>query len=200
MIAYSYKNNVYLNITNRCTMNCTYCIRTKWNWGYRGNNLRLKKEPTVKEIIKESETLRKKIAFSPLTSDIVFCGYGEPLIRLETVKKVAAYYKKIGLNVRINTNGQANLYHGKNICPELKGLIDKICISLNAENAVKYKNVNRPRYGLKSFNAVLTFAKECKKYIKDVSITSVKLEGTDINKCRQIAKKIGVKFVERPFL
>ncbi|OGS26573.1 MAG: hypothetical protein A2297_04610 [Elusimicrobia bacterium RIFOXYB2_FULL_48_7] len=200
MIAYQYKNNVYLNITNRCTMRCTYCIKYKWGWDYRGQSLRLKKEPSAGEIIREAEALRRKIDFSMEKSEIVFCGYGEPLIRLETVKKVAAFYQNKGISVRVNTNGHANLYHGRNICPELKGLVDKVCISLNAETAAKYLAVNKPRYGLKAFNGVLSFTRKCKKYIKNVYITTVQLEGTDTGKCRKIAKNLGVKFMARPYL
>ena len=40
--------------------------------------------------------------------------------------------------VRINTNGHANLINGRDVCPELKGRIDTLSISLNNDNAADY--------------------------------------------------------------
>jgi len=193
-IVYRYKNNLYINITNRCTMRCNYCIKYKWKWKFRGYYLKLKKEPGYREIISAINKNLNDI------KEYVFCGYGEPTIRFELLKKIARYLKKKNKIVRINTNGHGNLINKRNICPEMKGMIDKISISLNAENPQKYFLLHRPKFGIKTFNSVLNFIKECKKHIPEVVITAVNLPNVDIKKCKKIAEKLGVKFVVRPYL
>ena len=54
----------------------------------------------------------------------------------------AAYAKeKYGIKVRLNTNGLGNLYHKRNIVPELAKVVDSVSISLNAPTAEKYQKV-----------------------------------------------------------
>lgn len=161
---------------------------------FRSQNLKLKKKPTYKDIIKAIESEPSRY------DELVFCGYGEPLSRLDILKKVARWLKSKNRIVRINTTGHANLIYNKNICPELKGIVDKICISLNGENKNKYLKTNKPKFGIKTFDAVIEFIKECRKYIPDVTVTTVAIPGIDIAKCRKIAKELGVKFVVRPYL
>lgn len=192
-IVYEYNGNLYINLTNRCLMACTYCIKYKWEGKFRGSDLRLEKEPAAHEVIAE-------IGDPKRYGEIIFCGYGEPLIRLDVLKEVAAWVKEKGGLVRINTSGNANLYHQRNIVPELKGLVDAISISLNASNSEQYQELNRPAYGDKAFEGTLDFAAECKKHLPDVTLTAVTLPGVDVEKCRTIAERIGVKFRERPYL
>jgi TatD family-associated radical SAM protein len=151
----------------------------------------LEKEPTTKEIIKAIGDPKKY-------KQIVFCGYGEPLIRLDIVKEVAKAIKG-GVKIRIDTNGHGNLYWGKNILPELKGLIDIISISLNAENAKKYNNFCRPFLGEKAYIAVKEFIAEAKKYIPQVEATVVDLPTVDKPACKNIAKELGATFRVRPY-
>ncbi|MFN3966486.1 MAG: TatD family nuclease-associated radical SAM protein [Endomicrobiia bacterium] len=193
-IVYKYKNNLYINITNRCTMHCSYCIKYKWKWKFRGYNLKLNREPTYREIISAINRNLRGV------KEYVFCGYGEPTIRFELLKKVAGYLKRKNKIVRINTNGHGNLINKRNICPEMKGLIDKISISLNADTPEKYFVLHRPKFGQKTFNSVLSFIKECKKYIPEVIMTTINLPDIDIRKCQKIAEKLKVKFVVRPYL
>lgn len=192
---YPYKKNLYVNLTNRCTSSCTYCIRYKWNWKFRGYNLKLKKEPSFDDVINSIRKYSKK-----KYREIVFCGYGEPMLRLNLLKKLAAYLKKEGFTIRINTNGHGNLIWKRNICPELEGIIDNISISLNACNPWAYYSINKPEFGIKTFDAVLEFIKQAKKYVKNVNVTFVKTRGASESKCKQIANKIGVNFRARPFL
>ena len=64
--------------------------------------------------------------------EVVFCGFGEPTERFDVLIKVAEYVKKTyGKKTRINTNGVGNLVNGRDIVPEMEGLIDTISISLN---------------------------------------------------------------------
>jgi TatD DNase family protein len=192
-IVYQYDNNLYVNLTNRCTMACTYCIKYKWAGKFRGHDLRLEKEPTAQEVITAIGDPRNYAA-------IVFCGYGEPLLRLEVLAEVAAWVKRNNGTVRVNTAGHANLVYGRNIAPELHGLVDAISISLNASDARQYVQLNRPRYEESAFAAVIDFARECAVYIPDVTLTTVTLPGVDIQRCEEIARSVGVKFRARPYL
>ena len=193
-IVYPYKKDLYVNLTNRCTADCLFCIKKKWAYQYRGYNLRLEKEPTAGEII-------RAIGDPAKYKEIVFCGYGEPFLRRTILVKVSRWLKKRAAKIRINTNGQGNLIAGKNILPELAGLIDEISVSLNAGNADDYERICRPKWGKKTFSAVIDFIREAKKFIPKVTITAVKLPGlTREEECRKLAKKLGAAFRSRPYL
>ena len=131
--------------------------------------------------------------------EVVFCGYGEPLIRLETVKEVARAVKTKGGKVRVNTDGQANLFHGRNIIPDLEGLIDTMSISLNAQDPATFDKLCRSVYGLKAHPALIEFARACVGRFPRVLMTVVELPTVDIDACRAIARSVGAEFVSRPF-
>jgi TatD DNase family protein len=191
-IAYPVGDSLYLNITNRCTSECTFCIRGKARLFNKKYELWLDKEPTAQEII-------AAVGDPKRYEQIVFCGYGEPLLRLDIVKEVAEALKKKGARIRIDTNGHANLYWGRNILPELKGLINMLSISLNAENAEKYNRLCRPLLGEKAYAAVLEFIKEARQYIPEVEATIVDLPTVDKKACEKVARELGVKFRVRPY-
>ena len=132
--------------------------------------------------------------------EVVFCGYGEPTLRLRLVKTVARHLKKSSVFVRINTNGHGSMIHKRNICPELKGIVDRVSVSLNASNARDYYKIHKPAFGLKTFNGVIDFVKECRKYIPEVVLTTLRMPGIDIKKCRRLARMLGVEFSVRPYL
>jgi TatD DNase family protein len=192
-IVYVFGENLYLNITNRCTMACPYCIKNKWDNNFNGNNLKLEKEPSAKEVI-ESICDPKKY------KEIIFCGYGDALIRIEEVKEIAKWIKENGGTVRINTAGLANAYHDKNILPELKGLVDIISISLNGANSEEHNRINNPMLKDKSFDEIIKFVTEAKKYISEVVVTVVEFPGFDTSKVKEIADKLDVRFRSRPYL
>jgi len=151
-------------------------------------NLWLDKEPTAEEVLKE-------IGDPTQYSEIVFCGFGEPMIKLNELLDIAREVKKMGGKVRINTNGHANIYHGENVVPRLAGLVDVISISMNAPTAEQYQEVCKSRYGLKAFDAMLDFARECVGVIPEVVLSVVDvLSPEDIEKCRKIAEDIGATF------
>jgi len=192
-VAYQINNSLYLNLTNRCTNQCQFCIRYKTRELNQKYPLWLDQEPTVEEIITAAGDPSKY-------EQIVFCGYGEPLVRIEAVIEVAKRLKSLfPVKIRIDTNGLANLYWGRNILPELKGLIDVISVSLNAENADLYERICSPLLGPKSYAAVIDFIKAAKDYIPEVEATVVDLPIINIEKCRKIAEEIGVKFRVRPY-
>lgn len=186
MITYEINDALYINLTNRCANNCCFCVRNHSE--SLGIDLWLNKEPSLEEIFADMEELNKY-------SEVVFCGYGEPLERLREVIEVCRHIKQKGVRIRINTNGQANLIWKKNIVPELRGLVDSISISLNAKNAEDYVKLCRPENGKEAYKAVLSFAEECIKYIPEVWLTVVDvISAHDIEICRSIADRIGARF------
>jgi len=192
-IVYPIGDSLYLNITNRCTNQCPFCIRYKSRKFNQKYSLWLDREP-------EADELLKAIGDPKQYKQVVFCGYGEPLIRLELVKEVSAKLKsKFGANIRIDTNGTANLFWGRNILPGLKGLVDSLSISLDADNEEAYEKACHPIFGGKSYSAVLDFIKEAKKYIPEVEASVVDLPTVDLARSKKIAQELGVKFRVRPY-
>ena len=191
IITYEIENSLYLNITNRCTNHCTFCVRNNSVGVVDGLNLWLEREPTVDEVleaISKLEILKYK--------EFVFCGYGEPLMRaydlIEICKKLKASYN---MPIRINTNGQANLINGCDITPLLEGQVDTISISLNAKDKQEYQALCLSDFEETAFAEILNFASKCQKYIPHVVLTVVDLiSGEDIQACKQIAEGIGVDF------
>lgn len=192
-ITYPFNDSLYVNLTNRCLMACTYCIKYKWGGKFYGTDLRLPKEPEAADVIAEIKDPTKY-------HEIIFCGYGEPLVRLDVLKEVAAWVHARGGRVRINTSGHANVFHRRNIVPELAGLVDAISVSLNATSPRQYNRLNRPHLKKGAFGATIAFIAECKKYIPSVTVTVVTLPGVDVEKVRAIADKLGVSFRIRPVI
>lgn len=193
IISYSYKKNLYLNITNRCTNSCTFCLKN-FSWNFAGYNLKLEKEPTKEEVIKDVIKNYKG------EKEIVFCGIGEPLLRIDDVLDISKELKKqFKVSLRVNTNGQAKLlYPKRNIARELSEVIDAISISLNAENGKKYNLLCRPEFS-NAFPKIIEFIKECKEFL-NTTVTIVNLPLVNVDKCRQISESLGVKFRVRDFL
>lgn len=184
MIAYKIDNNVYINLTNKCSNNCSFCVRTTSN-AYEQYDLWLDKEPETKEVI---EALNEYMGYE----NFVFCGYGEPLYRLETLMEVAEYLKRNNKKVRLNTNGQAKLIKGEGVASKLVGKIDEVSISLNAGNAKAYNDICDCQFGEEGFNALIEFASECKNLGITTKFTVVKAEGVDVDEAIAIAKQIGI--------
>jgi TatD DNase family protein len=189
-IVYKIRNSLYINVTNKCTNDCIFCTR-KIDPYVKAHNLKLLKDPSADEIL-------KAIKDPGSYDEIVFCGYGEPLLRLDVIKEVAGKLKEKGVKTRLNTNGQGNLIHKRNILPELKGLIDSISVSLNAENPQKYLRLCRPQFKNGTYEEVKNFILEAKKYIPDVRVSIVDIPSEiDIKECERIAKELGVVLRKR---
>jgi TatD DNase family protein len=191
-VAYRIRDALYLNITNRCTNACTFCAKRE-DYHVKGHYLKLPGEPSAKEVLAEIG--------DPLQYDeIVFCGFGEPLLRLEDVKEIARDLKRKGAKVRINTDGLANLVTGRNVLPELAGLVDALSVSLNAPDAETYARICPNRYGPASFPAILEFLREAPRHVPSVIATAVALPDLDHEAVRRLAESIeGVSFRLRPF-
>ncbi len=191
-IVYPIRSSLYLNLTNRCSNRCTFCWKNA-SFVVKGHDLELSREPDAGELL-------EAVGDPKRYSEIVFCGFGEPLLRLDLVKTVAAELKKKGAKIRIDTDGQANLVYGRNILPELKGLVDAVSVSLNAENAEKYHRLCRSPFGEKGFEGVLNFLREAKKFIPEVTATVLTMPGVDLEACRRLAEdELGVKFRPRAY-
>jgi len=192
-ITYTVGDGLYLNITNRCSNNCTFCVRSIQNSVGDADDLWLEREPALDEIITDINK-RRLSAYE----ELVFCGYGEPLYRLADVLEICEFVKektKGKLPIRINTNGLADLINSRPTAKETANMADTISISLNAPTPEKYNQLCRSEFGEQAFPAILAYAKECKENGAEVTLTAVDVIPTDeLEACKKIANSIGVKF------
>ena len=190
------KKNIYVNLTNNCPCSCTFCLRNTKEMA-KSNSLWLDTEPTAKEVIEEFE----KYDLTQF-NEIIFCGFGEPLTRLDDLLEVAKYLKNKSSNnpIRINTNGLADLVNKKRTAALFKDLINTVSISLNASNAEEYLKLTRNRFGIESFDAMLKFTISCKAYVQNVVMTVVDCIGQEeIDACKALCDTIGVPLRVRHF-
>ncbi len=189
IIYYEAYGNLYLNITNRCSANCVFCIRD-FSDGVYGYNLRLSHEPTVNEIISEL----KSIELSKY-KEVVFTGFGEPTIRLDEMLEVTRWLTERNIVVRLDTNGHAELIHpDRNVISELKEAgLSAVSVSLNAESEELYNELCRPIYD-NSYQAMLDFTKEARDAGMQTRMTVVGVPEIDIEKCERIAQDLGADF------
>ena len=127
-------DTLYLNITIRCSNKCSFCVRN-YSRGLSGYTLWLSREPTIDEVW---DTFQEEVTPS---DKVVWCGFGEPTIRLDLVLKITRKIKTRypSLLIRLDTDGLAQLRNkGGKVANELKEAgITSISISLNAENQRK---------------------------------------------------------------
>ena len=191
VVAYTIRNSRYLHITNRCSNRCVFCARQQSSF-VKGHHLKLEREPDVTEIIAEMGDPTRY-------EEVVFCGYGEPTMRLDVVKAVARHVKARSVKVRLVTNGHGDLINRRSIAPELAGLVDHACVSLNTANPRQYKEMCRPEDGDAAFPAMLAFIKACKAALPEVSVTAVDAPGVDMAAVKRLADQLGVVFRPRKF-
>ncbi len=188
---YTLRNALYINLTLRCNADCVFCDR-KGEAVIKGHNLKIEREPSVQDVINE-------IGDPTRYDEIVFCGYGEPTIRLDAVKDIARWVKAHGGRTRLNTDGHGNIINKRNIVPELVGLIDAVSISLNAIDPVQYGELMRID-GKTFFPAMLDFAREARRLLPRVIMTVVDMDGIDIAQARRFVEhEIGAEFQARPY-
>ncbi len=198
-ITYEYGDALYVNLTNRCTNACTFCVRNEHDSVNGKDPLWLDREPEIEEI-KEDFLKRDLNKYS----SVVFCGYGEPTMRFDDMILIARWLKeqKKELPIRLNTNGHANLICGRDVTPEMKGLFDCVSISLNAESPEKYQELCLSEFGgERSFYGLLEFARLAKEYVPEVVLSVVDvMPEEEIAHCQKIAEDCGVKFRVRAFI
>ena len=191
-IAYPIRDSLYLNITNQCTNACLFCVRNTTDF-VKGHNLRLARDPGLDEVLNAMEGFERY-------SEVVFCGYGEPFMRLDILKEVAKRVKVKGVRVRVNTNGHALLIHGRDVLPELSGLVDALSVSLNFAAAEDYVDVCRPAMGKAAYDAVKEFVTRAKEVVPEVTVTVLDMPGVDIAACRRLAEdELGVPLRVREY-
>lgn len=188
-IAYEMWDNLYLNITNRCTNRCSFCLKYQSDvlWGY---NLKLDHEPDVKDIM-------DAVGDPTRYREVVFCGYGEPTVRLDVVKEVGRRVRRAGGRVRLDTNGQGSLIWKRNIVPELVEAVDAVSVSVNAASAEAYDALCSPTSGERAYEHVWAFVRESKKAGLDVRVSVVDLPGVDVPEVRRMAEAAGVPLTVR---
>ncbi len=187
---YTLRSALYVNLTIRCNADCIFCDRGG-DAIIKGINLKIDKEPSPEEVIAEIGDPRS-------FSEIVFCGYGEPTIRLDELKTIARWVKDHGGKTRINTNGHGNIINKRNILPELVGLIDGFSISLNATDPDEYGRLMRLD-GPKYYAAMLEFAREAVLTFPRVVLTIVDIPEVDQDRAKEIAQGLGAEFSARPY-
>ena len=190
--------NIYVNMTNRCPCSCVFCLRQTKKM-MEGNSLWLRGgEPSVNGVM----SIFDKYDLSVI-NELVFCGYGEPLERLHDVCKVIdqLHGKYPKLKVRLNTNGLANLIHGRDVTPDLEGRFNTVSISMNAPDAEEFLELTRSRFGIQSFDALKEFAVLAKEHVPNVVMTVVEkvMPEKKIERCRKICEELGVTLRVRPF-
>ena len=197
-VTYRVGGGLYVNLTNKCPCACTFCIRQNAPGVYGSGSLWLEREPTADEACDSIE------AGLGDCRELVFCGYGEPTERLDTLLEVAARFKAAHpyIPIRVNTNGLADLIAGAPTAHRFRGLVDTVSISLNAPTAEEYVALCRPKFGAAAYPALLKFAKEVKDFVKDVVLTVVGTDALTPEKeeaCRRIAADCGVPLRVRRF-
>jgi len=197
-IVYWLGNSLYLNITNKCSSNCFSCLRNFKN-GVGSFNLKLHKEPSTNEVIRELQRIMNLRNWS----EIVFCGFGEPTERLDCILEISIWIKKnYGkiVRIRLDTNGQGYLLNrGRQVIGELKGAgVDRICVSLNAHDKETYDQICKPAFN-DAFESALEFIEKAKENF-DVEITAVAIPEVDISKIEEVAQRMGVQFKIREYI
>ena len=196
-LVYLLDGKIYINLTNLCTNDCIFCLR-KDKDDVCGQALWLDNEnSTAKDVIEQFKT------FEP-TSEVIFCGYGEPMLKFDNLKAVAKYIKTTypETKIRVNTNGHANFVHKRNVVPELKDLVDEFSVSLNGATKEEYNELSQPKFD-EAYEEVKKFIKACAD--ENVSVVASVVEGykgrhLDLKTCEKIAKNLGAKFRVREWI
>jgi TatD DNase family protein len=191
-LAYPIRDSLYLNITNRCTNECAFCVRNTTDF-VKGHNLRLTRDPSLSEILHAMKGFENY-------KEVVFCGYGEPFMRFDIIREVSKVVKSKGVRVRVNTNGHALLINSESILPQMEGLVDALSVSLNFDDPERYEKMCKPDAGPKAYESLKEFVKKARAFVPDVTVTAVDMPGVNIAECRRIAEEeLGVKLRVRQF-
>jgi TatD DNase family protein len=205
-IVYRYGESLYVNLTNRCPTACVFCVKNAWKMDYRGNNLNLAgAEPSPAEVLMLAKA---EWAAAPF-KELVFCGYGEPTMRLEALLACARLVKNgraeplpRGMRIRLNTNGLANAVWGRNVVPEMKGLIDSVHVSLNTADPAQWLELMRPMepWSATGFEKVKEFVREASMLLPETVVTAIQTPGVDLDKFSELAARLGAGVRLRPRL
>ncbi|HYK90277.1 MAG TPA: TatD family hydrolase, partial [Acidobacteriota bacterium] len=191
VLVYAIRDRLYVNLTNRCTAHCVFCRRESSPIA-SGYDLKLEQEHSVSAYL-------EAVGDPQRYAEIVFCGFGEPTIRLDELLEIGRSLKTRGARLRLNTNGHGNLIHGRDIIPDLAGCLDEISVSIDAADEQTYNKIVRPDFGAGSFMAVVDFVKGCVGKIPRVQLTAVNIPGLNLEGIRNLARDLGVEFRLREY-
>jgi TatD DNase family protein len=198
--AYRYRDpsRLYLNVTNRCTNRCAFCVRARTS--RLGDGLLAGgEEPELDELLDAVEARGGASSFD----EIVWCGYGEPTIRLDLITGAGPAFRAAGAAVRLNTNGHGCLIHNRDILPELGNVVDRVNVSLNAPDMERYLELCRPEPQTVPggpaedafWHAVLDFLARAPSFIPEVraSVVGHTLSDDEIARSRRLATELGCR-------
>ncbi len=186
-VVYKIRNSLYINMTHRCSNRCVFCARQSSD-SVKGHDLRLGIEPKREDIIRGIGDVNDH-------DEVVFCGFGEPMLRLGAVKVVAGYVKEHGGKVRINTNGEANLINGRDVTSELVGLVDKASVSINAPDGAMYDGLCPSVFGFRTYDGIKEFISGCVSRGIETELTCLDFIGEEsVSACRALAQQLGAGF------
>ncbi len=189
-LVYTIGENLYINLTDRCTLACEFCPKIQGSMDVHEYNLLLSSRHDAKEYIEQIGDVSQY-------EEIVFCGFGEPTLRIKTLLEVARYCKQQGAYIRVNTDGLGNLVNKCNILEEMAFCVDALSVSMNAQNETVYDQHCIPAVQ-GSYPAMLDFLRLAPQYIGSVTATAIEgLEGVDTIACEEKAKELKVKFRKR---
>ena len=197
-ITYTVGDGLYVNVTNRCSNRCEFCIRNNGDGAYGSDSLWLEREPTSEEI---AEAI---ISSNPEDySEVVFCGYGEPSYRLDAIRVAVLLVKEKypEIKFRINTNGHSDLINGRDTTPEYKGIFDTVSVSLNTPSSEHYDSLCHPAFE-DSHSALISFTERVSHYVPNVVLSVVRqtLTENELDECYKIADRIGVPLKVREYI
>ena len=190
LLVYPIGDKLYINLTDRCTLRCGFCPKHNGCTEVKGHELYLNQRPEAELII---ELIEDPTAYS----EIVFCGYGEPTLRLKALLQIAREVKAKGGRTRINTDGLGSRVNKRDIVPELADCIDALSISLNAQDEETYKRHCQPSLP-GALESVLEFIERAAQSIPAVYVSAIDgLPGVDVEACRKLTEQRGGIFRRR---
>lgn len=198
-IVYRYHDGLYVNLTNRCSTACAFCVKHSWKMDYRGSDLDLRgAEPSPEEVIRLAAAAWAEAPFK----ELVFCGFGEPTMRLDALLACARLLREgraapvpKDLRVRLNTNGLANAVWGRDVVPELLGLVDSVHVSLNTSDPAQWAELMRPgeKWAANGFEKVMEFIRGAAKTLPETFATAVDSGAVDLARFKALADELGAK-------
>ncbi len=190
VIAFTVGDDCYLNITNRCTLHCDHCPKHQGDWQCHGHDLQLYREPTVSEIL-------VAVGNPLLWNYVVFSGFGEPTLRLYDMLEVSRWVHGMGGKVRLETDGLASVFFGRDITPDLEGNIDTLVIAIKAQDSDTYEKICKPGIN-RAHDAVIEFIRRTREFVPNIILTAMaNTDGVDLAACRRLAQELGVNFASR---
>lgn len=194
-IAYAYDGTLYLAVTRRCTLACTFCPKVHGRWTVAGNDMSRDQEPTLEELLAAAHAVAPRVP----SKKVAFVGLGEPTMRLDLVVGAGTALRAEGFHVRLVTDGLANLRAGSDVTPQLNGAVDEVSVSLNAPDGETYQRVCPNRYGAAAHAAVCAFISAVKAQVPSTLASVVAAPGVDVEATRVLAQKLGVPLRVRPY-